>query len=144
VKVKIIKSFRILNPKNINFSPGETYSVRQLQIHNQLFNQTKTVFQIIDGDQTGENIPFEYCIVVEEEKIFTQKEVQAIEQVHLAKLEKLSAEKDRAIDLVTNMSKQMVKKNAEIEKLEFYVSALSIGLSASSEAIQVLRGKEKV
>jgi hypothetical protein len=83
-------------------------------------------------------------IELEDKKTFTEKEVQAIEQVHLAKLEKLSGEKDRAIELVTNMSKQLVKKNAEIEKLEFYVSALSIGLSASSEAIQILRGKEKV
>jgi hypothetical protein len=76
-------------------------------------------------------------------KTYTEKEVEAIEAVHLAKLDKETAAKNRAIEMVSSLGQQIVKRNAEIEKLEFYVSALSIGLSASSEAIAILRETAK-
>jgi hypothetical protein len=139
LRVKLIKNVNIHRGPII--PKGEVCNVRVLQ---SVPFQINPPYQIIDGDYSGHVVSRECCIEVSNEKTFTEDEVKAIEAVHLAKLEKLSAEKDRAIDLVTSMSKQMVKKNAEIKKLEFYVSALSIGLSASSEAIQVLREKEIV
>jgi hypothetical protein len=78
------------------------------------------------------------------EQTYSEKEWNDMENHYMSLLDKEIAAKNRAIEMVASLGKQIVKKNAEIEKLEFYVSALSIGLSASSEAIQVLRGKEKV
>jgi hypothetical protein len=140
MKIKIIKSIRLGNHSVMR--PGEVFEARRLPTGS-LLTLPGTPYQIIEGAFSGVEVPIENCILISDEKIFTQKEVQALENVHLAKLEKLSAEKNRAIDLVTNMSKQLVKKNAEIEKLEFCVSALSIGLSASSEAIAILRETAK-
>jgi hypothetical protein len=66
-----------------------------------------------------------------------------MENQYMADLDKERVAKDRAIDLVTNITKQLLQKNKEIKKLTFYVEALTIGLTASSKAIQVLRDKEK-
>jgi hypothetical protein len=84
------------------------------------------------------------CEVIHPNKTYTEKEWNDMENHYMSLLDKEVAAKDRAVDMVASLGKQMVKKNTEIEKLEFYVSALSIGLSASSEAIKVLREKEKV
>jgi hypothetical protein len=109
-----------------------------------LFFLGEEAYKVTEGFYKNYIFKANHCTPINDQKVYTEKEMKAIESVHLAKLDKERAAKDRAIDLVTNMSKQLVKKNAEIEKLEFCVSALSIGLSASSEAIQVLREKEKV
>jgi hypothetical protein len=139
MQVKVIKHV------NLHWGPiipkGVVCNVRVLQT---VPFQINPPYQIIDGDYSGHIVSRECCIEVSNEKTFTEDEVKAIEYVHLAKLDKEVAAKNRAIEMVASLGQQIVKKNAEIEKLEFYVSALSIGLSASSEAIQVLRGKEKV
>jgi hypothetical protein len=104
----------------------------------------KEFYQVKEGSYKGYVLNANDCKSINDEKVYTENEMKAIEAVHLAKLHKERAAKDRAIEMVASLGKQIVKKNKEIEKLEFCVSALSIGLSASSEAIQVLREKEKV
>jgi hypothetical protein len=73
-------------------------------------------------------------------KTYSQKEWSDREK----EFNHLQSKYEKAIDIAVGLSTQIVKKNKEIEKLNFYVSALTIGLSASSEAIQALREKEKV
>jgi hypothetical protein len=101
-------------------------------------------YQVKEGSYKGYVLTVDDCNPINDEKVYTENEMKAIESVHLAKLDKETAAKNRAIEMVSSLGQQIVKKNAEIEKLEFYVSALSIGLSASSEAIQILSLKEKV
>jgi hypothetical protein len=135
MKVKTIKEIEFLNliiPKDSEFS---VYAFKGFG---------KEFYQVKEGSYKGYVLNANDCKPINDEKVYTENEMKAIESVHLAKLDKEIAAKNRAIEMVASLKKQIVKKNAEIEKLEFYVSALSIGLSASSEAIQVLRGKEKV
>jgi hypothetical protein len=138
MKIKLIKDLNLIAGPII--PKGEICTVR-------VFSKTPVQFnapyQVIDGNYSGHFIPREYCIDHPEEKTYSLKALQKIENYHIANFEKERQAKDRAIELVTNLSKQMVKKNAEIEKLEFCVSALSIGLSASSEAIAILRETAK-
>jgi hypothetical protein len=109
------------------------------------FNSMGLDFLLVrEGNFKGYVIKARDCEVIHPNKTYSEKEWNDMENLYMSLLEKERAAKDRAVDMVANLGKQMVKKNAEIEKLEFYVSALSIGLSASSEAIKVLREKEKV
>jgi hypothetical protein len=133
MEVKTIKPIEILNqiiPKDVELT------VKPFKYMGSEF------FLVKEGDYKDYVIHASGCEVIHH-KTYTEKEVEAIEAVHLAKMNKEIAAKNRAIDLVTSISKQLVKRNAEIEKLEFYVSALSIGLSASSEAIAILRETAK-
>jgi hypothetical protein len=104
-------------------------------------DETDKFYIIKEGFLKGCRVSKCACDVVTN---FSEKEWNDMENHYMSLLDKERAAKDRAIDMVASLGKQIVKKNAEIEKLEFYVSALSIGLSASSEAIKVLREKEKV
>jgi hypothetical protein len=135
MKVKTIKQIEFLNliiPKDseLTVNPFKGFG--------------KEFYQVKEGSYKGYVLNANDCKPINDEKVYTENEMKVIESVHLAKLDKEIAAKNRAIEMVASLGKQIVKKNAEIEKLEFYVSALSIGLSASSEAIQVLMGKEKV
>jgi hypothetical protein len=98
-------------------------------------------YVIKDGFLKGGKIHKNTCVP---HKTYSEKEWNDMENHYMSLLDKEIAAVNRAVDMVASLGKQMVKKNAEIEKLEFCVSALSIGLSASGEAIQVLREKEKV
>jgi hypothetical protein len=135
MKVKTIKQIEFLNliiPKDseLTVNPFKGFG--------------KEFYQVNKGSYKGYVLNANDCKPINDEKGYTENEMKAIESVHLAKLDKETAAKNRAIEMVSRLGQQIVKKNAEIEKLEFYVSALSIGLSASSEAIQILREKEKV
>jgi hypothetical protein len=134
MKVKTIKNIEFLD---LIIPEDSVLTVRQFKSFGKEFYQVK------EGSFKDYVLEANSCEPVENKNFYTENEMKAIEAVHLAKLEKLSTEKDRAIDLVTSISKQLVKKNKEIEKLEFCVSALSIGLSASSEAIAILRENAK-
>jgi hypothetical protein len=135
MKVKTIKHIEFLNliiPKDseLTVNPFKGFGTE--------------FYQVKEGLYKGYVLNANDCKSIFDERIYTEDEMKAIEAVHLAKLDKETAAKTRAIEMVSSLGQQIVKKNAEIEKLNFYVSALSIGLSASSEAIQVLRGIEKV
>jgi hypothetical protein len=134
MKVKTIKNIEFLDriiPKDSELTVHPFKSIG------------KEFYQVKEGYHKDFVVLANDCEPINDGKIYTEKEVKAIEAVHLAKLDKERAAKDRAIEMVASLGKQMVKKNQEIEKLEFCVSALSIGLSASSEAIAILRETAK-
>jgi hypothetical protein len=107
------------------------------------FHSMGTDFLLVrEGNFKGYVIQAKNCEVIHPHKTYSEKEWNDMENHYMSLLDKEIAAKDRAVDMVASLGKQMVKKNEEIEKLEFYVSALSIGLSASSEAIKVLRNSE--
>jgi hypothetical protein len=134
MKVKTIKNTEFLDliiPKDIELTVNS-------------FNGFgREFYQVKEGSYKGYVLTVDDCKPINEERVYTENEMKAIEAVHLAKLHKERAANDRAIEMVASLGKQMVKKNQEIEKLEFCVSALSIGLSASSEAIAILRENAK-
>jgi hypothetical protein len=134
MKVKTIKHIEFLNfilPKDseLTVNPFKGFGIE--------------FYQIKEGSYKGYVLNANDCKPINDEKLYTENEMKAIEAVHLAKLDKEMAAKNRAIEMVASLGKQIVKKNAEIEKLEFYISALSIGLSASGEAIAILRETAK-
>jgi hypothetical protein len=135
MKVKTNKPIEFLNriiPKDIELTVKPFISMGQEYLLVKEGNFKDYVLQARD------------CEIIRPNKTYSEKEWNDMENHYMSLLEKERAAKNRAIDMVASLGKQMVKKNAEIKKLEFYVSALSIGLSASSEAIKVLREKEKV
>jgi hypothetical protein len=138
MEVKVIKDINIQNGPII--PKGEICKVRVLVTQFMEFNAP---FQVIEGKYSGHMIPRKYAVEHSNEKMFTTDQVKSIENYYKALLDKERAAKDRAIEMVATLGQQIVKKNAEIEKLEFCVSALSIGLSASSEAIAILRETAK-
>jgi acyl-[acyl carrier protein]--UDP-N-acetylglucosamine O-acyltransferase len=137
MQVKLIKAVNIINGPII--PKGEVCTVRIFATVPFQFNPP---FQIINGRYSGHMIPQGSCIEFSNERTYTEEEVKKIEKVYREIIEKEQQAKEKAVQLAANASKKLVEKNKEIEKLEFYVSALSIGLSASSEAIKVLRNTE--
>lgn len=96
-------------------------------------------YRIVDGPYKGGEYWIHHFEKID--KIHSEKELKDMENYYMSLLDKERAAKNRAIELAANISKQIVDKNKEIEKLNFYISALTIGLSASSEAIQILKEK---
>jgi hypothetical protein len=99
-------------------------------------------YEILDGPYQGHQYWIHHFEKVE--LTYTEKQWNDMENHYMAELDKVRAKYDRAIILLIDITKQAVKKNKEIEKLEFYVSALTIGLTASSEAITIIRNSDKV
>lgn len=65
---------------------------------------------------------------VKEQKVFTQKEVEAIERFHLAKLEREREAKDHAQKRIQTLSETVIEYKAENQKLKFFVEMLSNAL----------------
>jgi hypothetical protein len=105
-------------------------------------NENNAFYTIIDGPYKGNQYWIHHFD--KHENLYSEHEWIDMKNQYLTELEKERAAKERAIEMVSSLSTQIVKKNKEIEKLNFFVSALAIGLSASSEAIQAIREKEKV
>jgi hypothetical protein len=105
-------------------------------------NENNAFYTIVDGPYKDNQYWIHHFD--EYENLYSEKEWNDMENHYMSELDKVQAKYDRAIEMVSSLSIQIVKKNREIEKLDFFVSALTIGLSASSEAIQALREKEKV
>ena len=62
---------------------------------------------------------------VKEQKAFTQNEVEAIERLHIAKLEKEREAKEHALKRIQNLSNTVSAYQAENQKLKFFVDVLS-------------------
>jgi hypothetical protein len=135
MKVKTIKSIEFLN----SIIPKES----ELTVYPfNVFGQEKKLFyQVREGHYKDYVLDANDCELVPSEKSYSEKDWNEMENYYLAEIEKERNAKNRAIGLLAGVTQQLVKKNKEIENLNFYVSALTIGLTASSEAIQVLKEK---
>lgn len=60
----------------------------------------------------------------------------------LSKLQKERQEKERAQELVRELTNQLNKNNKEIEKLNFFLECSKIALTASCKAIEALKEKK--
>jgi hypothetical protein len=87
--------------------------------------------------------------------VYTEQQVNAIENYYLARLKNEQAQKERAQALVKELTdkmnhknneqtKKMIEKDKEIEKLTFFVAALTVALTTTCEAIQRLKESENV
>lgn len=139
MKIKIVKAFQ--EPKGKVLGAGGVYEARRLASTPLQFGAP---YQIIEGEFSGVTVPLENAMLFDEAKSYSEKQFKEVENYYRAKLEKERELKNKAQDALIQMSKEVVKKNKEIEKLDFYVTVLSNVLFASSEAIQVLREKDKV
>ncbi|GIN60502.1 hypothetical protein J27TS8_04950 [Robertmurraya siralis] len=72
-------------------------------------------------------------------KIYTEKQWKSTEKYYLKKLKNETEKTERAQEAVRNLTKQLVNKNQEIEKLTFFVEMLSTALEASCKAIEALK-----
>jgi hypothetical protein len=72
-------------------------------------------------------VPFfpAYTPSVKEPNVFTQTEVEAIERLHIAKLEKEREAKEHALKRIQNLSNTVSAYQAENQKLKFFVDMLS-------------------
>lgn len=73
VQIKIVAPFKAKDKKM--FLPGEKYTARRITIG---ILDIKTPFQIIDGPQSGQEVPFKNAIVLKEEKTYSQKQYDEI------------------------------------------------------------------
>lgn len=96
-------------------------------------------FIVTDGYFKGVGLPAHALTFVTEEKTFTKKEVEAIEKVHLAKLEKERELKELSQQLVKNLTEKLKQKNAEIDHLKYFITSLTLSLKLSSEYVMKLR-----
>jgi hypothetical protein len=120
MKVKMIKNQKV-NPV-VELQKGTIFEVR---VFSELPLQFNAPFQIIDGDHSGIIIPREYCIEVKDEtKALTESDWKAREDYYLARLNKEKEEKERAQQLIRDLTEQLKLKNKEIGKLEFFLNAL--------------------
>ncbi|USK46320.1 hypothetical protein [Cytobacillus oceanisediminis] len=63
-----------------------------------------------------------------------------LESYYLAKIVKEREEKERAQQMVRELTTQINKKNKEIEKLTFFLDCSSLALQVSCQAIETLKG----
>jgi hypothetical protein len=123
VEVKII---RPVNVKNGPIIPiGEILKVRVFSKQLLDFNAP---YQVIEGHYIGHFIPRENCIEYTGEKTYTENQVKVMKEYHKKELEQAYQQKERAQHLVTSLTESMKKKNAEIEKLNFFLEVSRFGL----------------
>lgn len=138
LKVKVIKN---VNLKRGPIIPeGEECTVRILPTAPFQFNPP---YQIIDGPYSGHILSRDCCIELSNEKTFTGEEVIKIEKIYQDIIEKELKEKEKAVELAANASKQLVEKDKEIEKLTFYLKASGLALEAVIESLQRVKELEE-
>jgi hypothetical protein len=87
-------------------------------------------------------------------KVYTENQVKVFENYYIARLKLEREQKERAQALVKELTEKLKDKNnehikvmknkdEEIEKLNFFVTALTVALTATCEAIQRLKESEK-
>lgn len=142
MKVLLIKDKKIDEKRSI--AKGQIFLVRPVK-HSNIFGGVSNYYQIIDIECpfSGEYLPSSLCIEQPMEKTFTESEVKAIENVHLAKIEHEKKFKEKVVELNKGLLKQINKKNDEIEKLNYCIGILGAALLKSCEALHNLKTLEK-
>lgn len=140
MKVKLLNDVNV--SENLTLKKDSEFVVRQVSYTN-LLGQTINKYQIINGAHSGKYLDLFSCIhVPTEEKKYTETQWKAQEDYWFSKLEQATEKTERAQEAVREITKQLANKNQEIKKLTFFIEALTIGLEASSKAIEVLRNSK--
>ncbi|WP_337034723.1 hypothetical protein [Paenibacillus illinoisensis] len=108
VQIKIVAPFKAKDKKV--FSPGEKYTARRITLG---VLDITTPFQIVDGTQSGYEIPFKNAIVLKEEKTYTQKQYDEI----LAQRDEALEMKDAVIESLGKHGKTITALQGEKESL---------------------------
>lgn len=137
MKVKVIKNVNYGN--GVTISQGEILKVRVLNIQNLLGDSW--VYQIIEGKHSGDRLSPEFCIEIEEEKLYSEKEWNDLKEHHLVQLNKEREQTATFQVLAREMTEKVKEKNKEIEKLSFILECSKIALQASCGAIETLKVK---
>lgn len=87
------------------------------------------VYRITDGNFKDYLIKDDACVLLPEENLEDIKK----------QLEEEKAKCRRAYEIVENLTYHLCNKNREIQKLEFYLEALTKGLNVAGEAMRELR-----
>lgn len=95
-------------------------------------------YVIKDGFFIGAKVKEEYCKVVDVR--YSEKEWNDMENEYMAALDKEKQEKERAQEIVRELTAQINNKNKEIEKLNFFLECSSLALQVSCQAIETLKG----
>lgn len=118
MKIKMLKNHETTDGKLIK--QGEVFEARQMR---NFFHTETPSFQIIDNELSGEIIPWSLCVMVEEDKIYTEKAFNDMENYYLDLLEK---EREKKTPKTTNDLSKLLndvnnfihEKNVLIEQLE--------------------------
>ncbi len=73
------------------------------------------------------------------EMTYTQRDFDVIESYYIEKLKRERREKERACEIVNNLTYQLCKKNKEIQKLEYFIDVLTKGMNIAGEAMREMR-----
>lgn len=121
MKVKMLKELALKGKHAI--PKGAILKVRQLPGQALALNRP---YQIIDGTSMGEVIPLDYCMVLTEEKTYTEKQWNDMEN-HYMKL--LDTERENVIKLQTEKN-EFLKSFGDIIKLASVSSEVSSMLNS--------------
>ncbi|MFE4523450.1 hypothetical protein ACFRCQ_15275 [Cytobacillus firmus] len=94
-------------------------------------------YVVKDGFFAGCKIHKCACEVVK--PTYSEKEWNDMENHYMAALDKERQEKERAQQMVHELTVQINNKNKEIEKLNFFVECSNLALRASCQAIETLK-----
>lgn len=95
-------------------------------------------YVVKDGFFKGSKLRKDFCKVVDIR--YSEKEWNDMENEYMAALEKEKQEKERAQQMVRELTAQINNKNKEIEKLTFFLDCSSLALQVSCQAIETLKG----
>jgi hypothetical protein len=95
-------------------------------------------FKVVEGKYKDCFIQSEFCERIFGEITFTEKEVKAIENYHLAKFAKERSLKEQAQELVKGLTEKLNQRNAEIKKLNSYLALSVISLEFASKRLKEL------
>ncbi|CAI6024394.1 hypothetical protein PAECIP112173_00382 [Paenibacillus sp. JJ-100] len=102
VQIKIVAPFKAKD-KTV-FTPGEKYTARRITLG---VLDIKTPFQIVDGTQSGYEIPYKNAIVLKEEKTYTHKQYDEI-----------LAQRDEALAQLETVLSDLAKHGQTIVELQ--------------------------
>jgi hypothetical protein len=95
-------------------------------------------YKVVEGKYEYCFIQSEFCERIFGEKTFTEKEVKAIENYHLAKFDKERSLKEQAQELVKGLTEKLNHKNDEIKKLNSYLALSVITLEMATKRLKDL------
>lgn len=96
-------------------------------------------FVITNGFFVGTKVHKSVCKVVEEEKVYTEKEWNDLKEHHMEQLKKEREQTATFQVLAREMTEKVKEKNKEVEKLSFFLECSKIALRVSCEAIETLK-----
>lgn len=121
MEVKIIKELKVNKGRLINI--GQILPVRYFP--DGLLLSVNRSYQVIEGEFSGCTIPKEYCIEINQEKTFSEKEWNDMENHYLKQLDYERQKNERLIQAVASLT-AAIKNNMEVsQKLDAFLVTLN-------------------